>query len=80
MPECAPKQKLHHRLQPVRAHRPGAELLARNVRQINDRRSISGEIRLVDGAVDDAAYPDGGTGAPLGLVISQDEKFTDALQ
>lgn len=80
MPERSPIEEFHHRFQPVRAIRSDAETLAGHSGQVHNRRSVDGEIRLVDGAVDDAAHPDSRAGAALGLIIVQDEKLLTLLK
>ena len=80
VPQCASEEQLHQRLQPVRALLAGAEVLARNARQIDDRGAARGQRGLVERAVHDAAQPDGRTGAARGSVVAQDEVFLDVLQ
>ena len=79
-PQGAPEQQLDQRLQFVRALLAGAKLLARDTRQIDDGRPVIRQFRFVERAVDDAAHPDGRTGAAPGVVVAQHEVFLDARQ
>ena len=80
MPQRAPEQQFHQRLQAVRTLLPRTQLLARHARQVDDCRPIVRKTRHFEGAVHDAPHPDRGTGAPLRVVVAEDEVLVDALQ